>query len=501
MNFPRSSGILLHPTSLPGKYGIGDMGPEAFRFADWLQHAGQTLWQMLPLGPTGYGDSPYQLFSAFAGNPMLISPEQLVQDGMLPPDDLRDVPEFPDERVDFGAVIAWKSKLLSKAHANFEREALPAARVAFEDFCRRSQHWLEPFTLFMARKEDAPGADSWTDWPHDPDAPKRLSTRIGAHRWMQFVFAQQYEALKRYCHARKIRLMGDVPIYVAHDSADVWQHPEEFLLDGQGRATAVAGVPPDYFSATGQLWGNPIYCWEKMERDGFGWWIERLRASFETFDLIRLDHFRGFEAFWEVPAGETTAVNGRWVKAPGTALFEAARKALGDLPVVAENLGVITPEVEAIRERCHFPGMAVLQFGFGNDPQAPDFRPHNYPRERFAYSGTHDNDTTVGWWRSTGQSDSTRSAAEVAREKQVALDYLNSDGTSIHWDFIRTLMASVAGTVVFPLQDVLGLGSEARMNTPGKAGGNWAWRFEAGQLTEAHAERLRKLAELFERVV
>ena len=499
MNFPRCSGILLHPTSLPGKYGIGDLGPEAFRFADWLQQAGQTLWQMLPLGPTGYGDSPYQLFSAFAGNAMLISPEQLVNDGMLTPGDLRNVPEFPGKRVDFGAVIAWKSELLSQAHANFERDASPAARRAFEDFCQRSQRWLEPFALFMARKEDTPEADSWTDWPQDPDGPKRLSARIGAHRWMQFVFAQQYDALKRYCHARQIRLMGDVPIYVAHDSADVWQHPEEFLLDERGRAKAIAGVPPDYFSATGQLWGNPIYCWEKMERDGFGWWIERLRASFETFDLIRLDHFRGFEAFWEVPAGETTAVKGRWVKAPGTALFEAAQRALGDLPIVAENLGVITPEVEAIRERFHFPGMAVLQFGFGNDPQAPDFRPHNYPRERFAYSGTHDNDTTVGWWRSSGASDSTRSAAEVAHEKQVALDYLNSDGTSIHWDFIRALMASVAGTVVFPLQDVLGFGSEARMNTPGKAGGNWAWRFEAGQLTEAHAERLRKMAELFER--
>jgi len=499
VKFPRSSGILLHPTSLPGKFGIGDLGPEAFRFADWLQEAGQTLWQMLPLGPTGYGDSPYQLFSAFAGNPMLISLERLAEDGFLTSADLAQVPALPESRVDFGAVIAWKSKLLEKAYGNFASLAAGTERTAFEEFVARESAWLEPFALFMARKEDAGDAHSWTEWPEDPAAAERLSARMDAHCWMQFVFFRQYEQLKRYCHERQIRLMGDVPIYVAHDSSDVWQHPEEFQLDARDRATVVAGVPPDYFSATGQLWGNPIYRWDKMECEGFGWWIERLRASFAMFDLIRLDHFRGFEAYWEVPAGEATAVNGRWVKAPGMALFEAARAALGDLPIVAENLGVITPEVEALRERFGFPGMAVLQFGFGSDPQAPDFRPHNYPRERVAYSGTHDNDTTVGWWASSGLADSTRTDVEVAREKQVALDYLATDGKEMNWTFIRTLMASVADIVVFPLQDILGQGSEARMNTPGRGAGNWTWRYESGVLTGGHAARLRKLAELYER--
>ncbi len=499
MKFPRSSGILLHPTSLPGKFGIGDLGPEAFRFADWLQEAGQTLWQMLPLGPTGYGDSPYQLFSAFAGNPMLISPEKLAEDGFLTSADLAQVPALPESLVDFGAVIAWKSRLLEKAYGNFASLAAGTEHTVFEEFLARERAWLEPFALFMARKEDAGGAHSWTEWPEEPAAAERLSARTDAHCWMQFVFFRQYEQLKRYCHERQIRLMGDVPIYVAHDSSDVWQHPEEFQLDARGDATVVAGVPPDYFSATGQLWGNPIYRWDKMERDGFGWWIERLKASFATFDLIRLDHFRGFEAYWEVPAGEATAVNGRWVKAPGMALFAAARAALGELPIVAENLGVITPEVEALRERFGFPGMAVLQFGFGSDPQAPDFRPHNYPRERVAYSGTHDNDTTVGWWASSGTADSTRTTDQVAREKEVALQYLDTDGTEMNWTFIRALMASVADTVVFPLQDVLGQGSEARMNTPGKGAGNWAWRYESGALTGGHANRLRKLAELYER--
>lgn len=496
VKFPRSSGILLHPTSLPGKFGIGDLGPEAYRFADWLTEAGQTLWQMLPLGPTGYGDSPYQLFSAFAGNPLLISPEMLVRDGLLSAADLRHVPAFSESRVDFGDVISWKSKLLEQAYKNF---SVVRQRTAFLEFCEREAQWLEPFALFMARKEDAGEALSWTDWPNDAHAAERLQERVDAHRWMQFAFFRQYDELKHYCHQRNIRLMGDVPIYVAHDSSDVWQHPEEFQLDARGRPTAVAGVPPDYFSATGQLWGNPIYRWDKMEREGFAWWTKRLRASFQTFDLIRLDHFRGFEAYWEVPAGETTAVNGRWVKAPGIALFEAARKALGQLPIVAENLGVITTEVEVIRERFGFPGMAVLQFGFGNDPQAPDFRPHNYPRERVAYTGTHDNDTTLGWWQSSGTGDSTRTGEEVAREKQTALDYLATDGTEMNWTFIRMLMASVADTVVFPLQDVLGEGSVARMNTPGKAGGNWTWRFPPAALTSEHAARLNKLVRLYER--
>jgi 4-alpha-glucanotransferase len=499
VNFPRSSGILLHPTSLPGRFGIGDLGPEAFAFAAFLHAARQSIWQMLPLGPTGYGDSPYQLFSAFAGNPLLISPEKLVQSGHLTASDLASAPAFPESVVDFGKVIAWKNHLLARAHENFRSRAADTDRNDYEAFCSQNAAWLDAYSLFMARKEDFGPERSWTEWEDDPGAPRRLATRIDAIKYVQFEFFRQWTELKRYCHERKIRLMGDVPIYVAHDSADVWSNRGLFQLNERGESLAVAGVPPDYFSATGQLWGNPIYNWDALRQTGFAWWIERLRASFATFDIIRLDHFRGFEAYWEVPAGDQTAINGRWVKAPGIQLFEAASRALGELPVVAENLGVITPEVEAIRERFGLPGMAVLQFGFGTDPQAPDFRPHNYPRERFAYSGTHDNDTTLGWWNSAGAGDSTRSADDVARERQVALDYLNTDGQEMNWVFIRALMASVASTVVFPLQDVLGLDSEARMNTPGKGAGNWRWRFPSGGLTPAHAERLAHLTRLYER--
>lgn len=499
MKFPRSSGILLHPTSLPGCFGIGDLGPEAFAFADFLHAAGQTIWQMLPLGPTGYGDSPYQLFSAFAGNPLLISPEKLVERGNPMASDLASAPAFPESTVDFEKTIAFKTHLLARAHENFRSRASDIELNDYETFCAQNKAWLDAYALFMARKEDFGPERSWTEWPDDADAPKRLRPRTDAIKYEQFEFFRQWAELKRYCHARNIRLMGDVPIYVAHDSADVWANPELFRLDVRGESLAVAGVPPDYFSATGQLWGNPIYNWDALRQTGFAWWIERLRASFAMFDIVRLDHFRGFEAYWEVPAGEDTAINGRWVKASGVALFEAVREALGELPVVAENLGVITPEVEAIREQFGFPGMAVLQFGFGTDPQAADFRPHNYPSERFAYSGTHDNDTTVGWWNSAGAGDSTRTQEDVARERQVALDYLNTDGREMNWVFIRTLMASVAATVVFPLQDVLGLDSEARMNTPGKGAGNWRWRFASGAITGEHAERLAHLARLYER--
>ncbi len=499
MNFPRASGLLLHPTSLPGRFGIGDLGPEAYAFADFLVEAGQTIWQMLPLGPTGYGDSPYQLFSAFAGNPLLISPEKLIRKGVLTPNQLATLPSFPESEVDFGKVIQWKHHLLSLAYENFRARPSATDQTEYEKFCQENASWLDPYALFIARKEDFGPEHSWTEWPQEKGVENRLASRIDSLKYAQYEFFQQWNELKTYCHERKIRLMGDVPIYVAHDSADVWAHPENFQLDERGNPLVVAGVPPDYFSATGQLWGNPIYRWDKMEQDKFPWWIERLRASFAMFDLIRLDHFRGFEAYWEVPAKEETAVNGRWVKAPGEALFAEAQRALGELPVVAENLGVITPEVEAIREKFGFPGMAVLQFGFGTDPQAPDFRPHNYPHERFAYSGTHDNDTTIGWWTSTDAGSSTRSEAEIEQERQFTLEYLHAKGDEMNWTFIRTLMASVADTVVFPVQDVLGLGSEARMNTPGKGAGNWRWRYSRGELTSAHAERLKRLCTLYER--
>jgi 4-alpha-glucanotransferase len=316
---------------------------------------------------------------------------------------------------------------------------------------------------------------------------------------LQFVFYEQWRELREYARERGVRIMGDLPIYVSHDSADVWVNRKYFHLDPQGNPTVVSGVPPDYFSKTGQLWGNPIYRWDALAQDGYGWWLDRFRAAFEMVDLIRLDHFRGFEAYWEVPASEPTAVNGRWVKGPGSELFRAAKAALGDLPLIAENLGVITPEVEAIREEFGFPGMAVLQFAFGTDPQAPTFRPHNYPREVVAYTGTHDNDTTVGWWSSQGQSDSTRSAEDIRCERDFAMRYLNADGNEIHWTFIRALEASVADTVLIPMQDVLGLGTEARMNQPATLGGNWRWRYRPGALKPELARLLREFAESYQR--
>jgi 4-alpha-glucanotransferase len=507
MRFPRSSGILLHPTSLPGAYGIGDLGPDALRFADFLAEAGQTLWQVLPLGPTGYGDSPYQSFSAMAGNPLLISLEKLQKRGWLDPGALSDVPDFSNNEVQFERVLPWKIRLLQSAARRFFDHAVAAERRIFDDFCESKASWLDDFALFMALKQRNNGT-VWTRW--DPEIRRRepaalakwrecLAEPIAVQKFQQFAFFSQWRELREYCQARQIRFMGDLPIYVSHDSADVWVHPQYFQLDSNGEPTAVAGVPPDYFSATGQLWGNPIYRWDVMARDGHRWWMQRFRAVLELVDMIRLDHFRGFEAYWEVPATESTAVNGRWVKGPGPALFDAAQRALGDLPVVAENLGVITPEVEAIREQFGFPGMSVLQFAFGNDPQAPTFRPHNYPREIVAYTGTHDCDTTVGWWTSAGRGESTRSPEEILREREMARRYLETDGREINWVFIRALEASVADTVLIPLQDVLGLGSSSRMNQPATLGGNWRWRYRKEMITPEMAGRLRELTDLYER--
>jgi 4-alpha-glucanotransferase len=498
MRFPRSSGILLHPTSLAGPYGIGDLGAEARRFVDFLAVAGQKLWQVLPLGPTGYGDSPYQCFSARAGNPLLISLERLVEQGCLDPSALASTPDFSEDAVDFELLTPWKTVLL---------ESASRVHSGFEAFCEANQHWLDDFALFIALKERHHGV-AWTQWEprardRDPQAlaqwRRQLAAPIATQKFLQFVFFEQWRELRAYARELGVRIMGDLPIYVAHDSADVWVHRQYFQLDAQGNPTVVSGVPPDYFSKTGQLWGNPIYRWDALAEDGYGWWLDRFRGAFEMVDMIRLDHFRGFEAYWEVAATEQTAVHGRWVKGPGSALFRAAKAKLGELPLVAENLGVITPEVEAIREEFGFPGMAVLQFAFGTDPQAPTFRPHNYPREVVAYTGTHDNDTTVGWWTSEGQRESTRSNEDIRRERDLAMRYLNTGGREIHWAFIRALEASVADTVLIPMQDVLGLGTEARMNQPATLGGNWRWRYRRGALKPELAQRLRELTELYER--
>jgi 4-alpha-glucanotransferase len=428
----------------------------------------------------------------------LINLERLVEQGSLDASALASAPSFPDDTVDFERLIPWKKALLESAKARGQ---------GFEEFCEANQNWLDDFALFMALKSQHHGM-TWTCWEagardREPKALEKcrqqLARQIETQRFLQFAFFEQWRELREYARARGVQIMGDLPIYVAHDSSDVWVNRQYFQLDTQGNPTVVSGVPPDYFSQTGQLWGNPIYRWEALEKDGYQWWLDRFRATFEMVDMIRLDHFRGFEAYWEIPASEPTAVNGRWVKGPGAALFRTARAKLGDLPFVAENLGVITPEVEAVREEFGFPGMAILQFAFGTDPQAPTFRPHNYPREVVAYTGTHDNDTTVGWWSSAGAGASTRSEEDIRRERDFTMRYLNTDGREIQWTFIRALEASVADTVLIPMQDVLGLGTEARMNQPATMGGNWRWRYRPGALQAELAERLRELAELYNR--
>ena len=508
MTLPRSSGVLLHPTCLPGRFGIGDLGASAFDFIDLLAAAGQRLWQVLPLGPTGYGDSPYQCFSAFAGNPLLISLDLLIEQGLLTEPEARSEGLFADGTVDFQAVIAHRQALWPRVLDRFDT-ARPSLRDGFERFCTAQADWLNDFALFMAIKA-AHAQVAWTQWEpdiaqRDPGAIALWSMRcerdIRLHKLTQFLFFEQWRRIHEACRARSIAIMGDLPIFVAHDSADVWARRELFQLEADGRPAVVAGVPPDYFSATGQLWGNPHYRWDALERTGYAWWTQRFHALLHLVDRVRIDHFRGFEASWEVPRDAATAVQGTWVKGPGAALFEAVRSGLGvhRLPFVAENLGVITPEVEALRERFGLPGMAILQFAFGTDPQAPDFKPHNFPRNRVVYTGTHDNDTTMGWWTGEGEH-STRSIADITSEREYARRYLDIGGPDVHWDFIRAVLASVADTAIVPAQDLLGLGSTARMNRPGTISGNWRWRLLPEQLTSDVARKLGVMAETYERV-
>ena len=495
MRFPRCSGILLHPTSLPGRYGIGDLGPAAYGFADFLHEAGQGIWQVLPLGPTGYGDSPYQCFSAFAGNPLLISPDRLVEDGHLSPADVAEAPDLPMDSVDYGPVIEYKARLLRRAFENWQRMGNRRDGDEFAAFCDSKRSWLDDLALFMALKDAHEGA-MWSTWEKDiamrqPQAMDRwtqaLALEITRHKYLQYQFYKQWAALRRYAAERGIRTVGDIPIFVARDSADVWAHPDLFYLDEDGNPTVVAGVPPDYFSATGQLWGNPLYRWERMAQRGYAWWIERFRATFEVVDIIRVDHFRGFEGYWEVPATEKTAVKGRWAPGPGAELFLAVERALGRLPIIAEDLGVITPPVVELRDRFEFPGMRILQFGFGSDADNP-FLPHNYIPNCVVYTGTHDNDTICGWFDTA-----------PAKEREAMLAYYGTDGHDLAWDSIRWLLASVADTAVVPLQEVLSLGTEARMNFPSRLGGNWGWRFQSGALTPAIRRRLRTLTQVYGR--
>ena len=507
MSFPRASGILLHPTSLPGRYGIGDLGKPAYEFVDFLEESGQSLWQVLPLGPTGFGDSPYQSFSAFAGNPLLISLETLVDEGLLEKRDLKNAPHFSPDRVDYGPVIGFKNKMLLKAHANFNGKGTDQAKSDYFNFIEGASWWLEDYAAFRAIKDTHDSAE-WTKWePYLRDCEDNAmhffrenhAAVIGAQRFFQYLFFKQWIRLAHYANEKGVKIIGDVPIFVAHDSADVWANRHLFYLNKEGLPEKVAGVPPDYFSETGQLWGNPLYRWNLMKQDGYQWWIDRIRATLSMVDVVRLDHFRGFEKYWAVPGSEKTAVHGKWDKGPGADLFRAIKNSLGALPIIAEDLGFITPEVIALREKFGFPGMHILQFAFGTDPQADKFKPYSFTANSVVYTGTHDNDTTVGWFTSAGAGDSTRSDEEVQKEREFVLKYLGTDGKEINWDFIRLALGSVADIAITPLQDVLGCGSEARMNVPARESGNWSWRYRAEQLTPEIRTRLGELSEIYGR--
>jgi 4-alpha-glucanotransferase len=511
MDFHRASGILLHPTSFPGPHGIGDLGENAYKFIDYLIEAKQRLWQVLPLGPTGYGDSPYASFSSFAGNPMLINLDKLVAHGDLAPADLADVPEFPIDSIDYGWVIYWKMPLLEKAAKNFLAGADLDRKVQFAAFCREQAGWLDDFALFMsvkehfdqkAREEDVFGA-MWSNfWDKDialrkPAAIKRWTKEkadiIAIHKVLQFYFFEQWTALKAYANDNGIKIIGDIPIFVAPDSVDVWANPDLFYLDKAGQPTVVAGVPPDYFSETGQLWGNPLYNWAKMKSNGFNWWISRIKSTLQLVDIIRIDHFRGFDAYWEIPFGSKTAIDGKWVKAPGMALFEAVNEVLGHLPILAEDLGVITPGVVELRDHFGFPGMRILQFAFDLDEAGEagatnSFQPHNHGYNCVVYPGTHDNDTTRGWY-------DTRSEAEQDWIRR----YMGRDDHDIVWEIIRMAISSTAKYALITMQDILSLDSDARMNTPSVAGGNWGWRYRPEALNVWSSQRLADMVDLYGR--
>lgn len=495
MKFERSSGLLLHPTSLPGPYGIGDLGPLAYEWVDFLVKSGTKLWQVLPLGPTGYGDSPYQCFSAFAGNPYLISPDVLLNEKLLTPSDLSTKPSFPADKVDFGAVIPWKQSLLNRAYQHFSKSSLPYMREAYEQFQQEQANWLADYSLFMALKE-AHGGAPWPTWKGSlrnrsvkglAAARAEFAISIDRQSFHQFLFFRQWKALKKYANDRGIQIIGDIPIFVAHDSAEVWAQPELFYINTLGKPTVVAGVPPDYFSPTGQLWGNPLYRWDVHEATSYAWWIERLRACLHLVDIIRLDHFRGFASYWEVPAREKTAVKGKWVPGPGKAFFNVVKEHLGDLPIIAEDLGEITPDVVDLRDHFQLPGMKILVFAFSDDPEN-EFLPHNYPDNCVVYTGTHDNDTVVGWYHRVDET-----------ERDFARRYLARSGQDISWDLTRAAWSSVATFSIAPMQDLLGLGNEARMNYPSRPSGNWSWRIPALALDETLLNRLLEINFLYSR--
>lgn len=507
----RKSGILLHPVSLPGAGGIGEIGLQARRFADWLRITGQTVWQVLPLGPAGGGHSPYMSYSAFAGNPLLISPGDLQRRGWLGSTEVHAAPADDDERVDYSAAAAWKQPLLRRAFAAFSDDP-GVHEEEFQRFRQQQAFWLENYALFMALKQEYRN-QAWYQWPADLAAADQetlgaarrdLAREIRFHEFVQFLFFHQWQDLRGYCHHRGIELIGDLPLYVALDSADVWAHRHLFQLDAHGRPNAVAGVPPDYFSASGQRWGNPLFRWQAMAEDHYRWWVERFRVNFQLVDRLRLDHFRGYQAYWEVPADDLhTTRNGTWVQGPGAPFFHAVEAALDRSGVshgfIAEDLGVITPDVDELREQLGYPGMRILQMAFGTDPKASEYLPHNHVRNCVVYTATHDHNTSRGWFTVEPGTQTAQTAEEVARERAHALTYLGTDGSSIHWDMIRMALGSVADTAIIPLQDVLGLDSSARMNLPGTAEGNWAWRFRWQALEGEPSDTLATLTRVFER--
>jgi 4-alpha-glucanotransferase len=494
METTRKSGLLFHPSSLPGKFGIGTLGKEAYKFVDFLIESGQKLWQILPLGPTGFGDSPYQCFSAYAGNPLLIDFEVLYQEGWLTQKDLLLKTTFDDSSVDYGKIFTFKYPLLKKAFVNF-RKNTGIDKTKFTIFCRKNIHWLDDYSLFMALKEHFKN-EPWTNWEnkikmrHDDTVNyyiEHLSEEIEFQKFIQYIFFKQWTELKSYANRNYIQIIGDVPIYISLDSADAWINSDIFLFDEHCNPIEVAGVPPDYFSETGQLWGNPIFNWDRLKETGFEWWLNRIKANLILYDIVRIDHFRGFEAYWSVNYGETTAVNGQWKLAPGKELFETIREKLGEIPIIAEDLGIITEKVEELRDNFQLPGMKVLQFAFDRDPKN-DYLPHNYPKNCIVYTGTHDNDTIKSWYEQSDKID-----------KDFINNYLNFDERNISWSLIRLAWASTADIAITPLQDILNLGGESRMNTPGEAVGNWTWRLKKDQLTTEIAHNLKAMTEIYGR--
>jgi 4-alpha-glucanotransferase len=495
MRFPRASGVLLHPTSLPGPHGSGDFGPAAYHFVDWLVGAGQALWQILPLGGIGPGNSPYMSSSAFAGNVLLIDLGELHSRGWLTAADLASDAAFNEQQLDFAAVYPYRMSRLKLAAQAFDKSASPAERADFDAFCERQQNWLDDYALFMTLAHGF-GWRDWSDWDaplarREPAALAAAATEHAAElrfwKFCQWCFFRQWLNLKTYANQRGVQIIGDAPIFIAYQSAEVWARQDLFDLDARGKPTVVAGVPPDFFSATGQRWGNPLYRWRAHAKEHYAWWVERIRRTLELVDIVRIDHFRGFAGYWEIPATEPTAIKGRWLPGPGAPLFKAIAAALGPVPIIAEDLGVVTPDVVALRKKFAFPGMRILQFAFAGGSDN-NFLPHNFESDTVVYAGTHDNDTTLGWWD-----------CATPEERQYAREYLATDATEIHWDLIRAACASVADTAVHAMQDILGLRTEHRMNFPGKSEGYWEWRFSWDEVKPEHAQRLAKLCTLYGR--